>query len=295
MGKCSGTSWIVIAWFLVAGLATMAVADEAQKNFHPDLKITEISADAPTGFSRVFSRQADVFGVKIFATERTPENKVSHTANVLAQYLDNDADGRVDNDSVIQMLRKNDAAMIMAATERSFERMERDFERHIPERVLDSMSLQGLFGEEVHPAGASRGVFDATFEEVLHLITHAGYAEVYPKVFGERSGSELAKAMDKARGGHYRRVPRSYPAGAWYTYDDRTCDYGCQATEYLYWGLTSLLGAQSFPGRFQEIRHEWRLNTPKKMKAGDPALYRLLTDSKYRFPTVLPDGKYKPR
>ena len=37
---------------------------------------------------------------------------------------------------------------------------------------------------------------------------------------------------------------------------------------------------------------EWRLNTAAKVKEGDPDLYRLLTDPKYRFPTVLPDGKY---
>ena len=76
------------------------------------------------------------------------------------------------------------------------------------------------------PGWTRRGRFDATLEEVLHLITHAGYAHVYPEVFGEKPGTQIAKAMDQARGGHFRRVPRSYPAGAWYTYDDRSCDYG---------------------------------------------------------------------
>ena len=55
--------------------------------------------------------------------------------------------------------------------------------------------------------------------------------------------------------------------------------------------MTSLLGAQSAEWRFREIRQEWRLNTPKKIRAGDPMLYRVLTDSRYRFPKRLPDGK----
>ncbi len=62
----------------------------------------------------------------------------------------------------------------------------------------------------------------------------------------------------------------------------------------MYWGLTSLLGGQDFPGRGERISNEWRLNTPAKLKAGDPDLYRLLTKPEYRFPTALPDGRYRP-
>ncbi|MFP6649647.1 MAG: hypothetical protein VB817_09315, partial [Pirellulaceae bacterium] len=69
----------------------------------------------------------------------------------------------------------------------------------------------------------------------------------------------------------------------------------CQVTEYIYWGLTSLLGGQQYLGRLEEIQHEWRLNTAEKVKEGDPALYRILNDPKYKFPTRLPDGKYAPR
>ena len=154
--------------------------------------------------------------------------------------------------------------------------------------------MQDLYGEETHPAGASQGVFDAAYEEVLHLITHAGYAHAYPGIFGERPGTKLSIAMDRARGRRFLKVPARYPAKAWYTYDDETCDYGCQTTEYIYWGLTSLLGAQDFPGRMEEIKHEWRLNTPESFENGDPALYQLLTDRRYGFPTILPDGNYTP-
>jgi hypothetical protein len=257
------------------------------------LKIESVGKESPRGFSRTFGKRVDVFGIPVYATADTPDSKVLHAANVLAQYLDNDADGKPDHAQVHAMMKKNKAAMVMAATERSFERL--DVHRYIPERTWDAMITQGLFGEETLPAWSRRGRFDATLEEVLHLITHAGYAYVYPEVFGEKPGTQIAKAMDLARGGHFRRVPRSYPAGAWYTYDDRSCDYGCQVTEYIYWGLTSLLGAQDYPGRGRDIGEEWRLNTQKKVKQGDPTLYRLLTDPKYRFPMVLPDGKYRLR
>ena len=90
-------------------------------------------------------------------------------------------------------------------------------------------------------------------------------------------------------------MPAAYPRKAWYTYYDRTCDYRCQITEYIYWGITSLLGAQDFPNRLEEISEEWRWNTPAKVKSGDPDLYALLSDPKNSFPTNMPDGNNKPQ
>jgi len=268
-------------------LLTCPVLAEAPFTIQP------VGEESPQGFSRVFSKRVVVFRIPLYATSQTPDNKVLHAAGVLAQYLDNDADGKVDNERVVSMMIQNRAGMIMAATERSFQRL--DVHRHIPERTWNSMILQGLYGEETIPGGIESGKGDASLEEVLHLVTHAGYADVYPRDLGERPGTQLALAMDKARGGHFRRVPARYPPTAWYTYDDRSCDYGCQITEYIYWGLTSLLGGQQYPGRLKNIQHEWRLNTAEKLKQGDPALYKILSDPKYSFPTRLPDGKYAVR
>ena len=61
-------------------------------------------------------------------------------------------------------------------------------------------------------------------------------------------------------------------------------------TEYMYWGLSSILGAQD--KRPAEVSHEWQLNTAELVRTGDPTLYNLLTDEQYKFPTHLPDGTY---
>ena len=249
--------------------------------------------DRPEGFQRVFDRQVDVFGLAVYATSNVPAAKLLHAAGVLAQYLDNDADGKPDNARVIAALRKSKGLVFMFRTHREFEKI--DLHHYIPPRVWNERMTIGLFAEETLPAGSVRGQFDATLEEVLHLVTAGGYSLAYPEVFGERPGTRLATAMDKARGGFFRRVPRRYPPGAWYSYDDRSCDYRCQITEYFYWGLTSLLDAQNYPGREQEIRHEWKLNTPEKLKNGDPLLFRMLTNPQYRFPRKCPDGKYRPQ
>ena len=236
---------------------------------------------------KYFSKEVEVFGLKVYATKDCPDEKVLHAAAVLAQYLDNNEDGKADNPLVLKEMQKRRAAMVLAGTEREAQRLF----RRMPDRIHDNRALQDLYAEEIDPGSRER--FDATLEEVLHLVTFAGYSPAYPKDFGLKAGTALAKAMDIARGGHFKEVPRKYPEGAWYTYDDETCDYGCMAVEYFYWGLTSVLGAQKDPDRLREIGHEWRANTKEKMRKTDRALYRLLTDKKFRMPTKLPDGKYR--
>ena len=114
--------------------------------------------------------------------------------------------------------------------------------------------------------------FDPTLEEALHLVTQFGYAEEYPDSFGEFENSEIAILMDIARGGHFKKIPSKYPKKAFYTYYDQTCDYSCQVTEFTYWAITSLRNQQSTNNRFHEIKHEWRLNTRKKIENNFPEL-----------------------
>lgn len=245
------------------------------------------SNDEPTTGFDVFSKKVDVFGVVVYATADTPDDKVLHAAAVLAEYLDNDEDGVPDNQNVVNEMVSRNASLVM------FKDEDAEARRHFfVGGWHEGRAVQDLYGAETHPNGAARGIFDASLEEVLHLVTFGGYAYAYPDVFGERSGTAVAKALDLARGGHFEEVPDRYPENAWFTYYDETCDYSCQITEYMYWALTSILGAQDFPGRLERIQEEWRLNTREKVMTGDPAIYTLLTDPQYKFATVLPDGNY---
>ncbi len=233
-----------------------------------------------------FSKSVSVFGIKILATKNTDDAKVLHAAKVMAQYLDNDEDGKVDNQAVVDKLKSVDATLIMFRDE--------DEADNFDEESIGHDHVQGLFDEETIPSfnkDGSNARFDASLEEVLHLITHEGYSEVYPDL-AEKKGSKLANAMDKARGGYFESPPSNYPAGAWYSYDDDTCEYDCMITEYFYWALTSMMGAQSYSGRLDEIGHEWKLNTLEKVKNGDPDVYAIFTDDQYKLPSVLPDGEY---
>lgn len=231
-----------------------------------------------------FNRKVVVFGIDIYAVPNVEDGKLLHTANVMAQYLDNDEDGNVDDQLVLDKMLENKAFLVMWSRES-------DLDIEPPAGRIG----QDLGNDETIPtyvSGGKTGRFDASLEEVLHIINNAGHSYAYPEVFGQNEGSALANAMDIARGGKFFEIPDQYPAGAWYTYDDETCEYAnCQTIEYLYWALTSLMGGQET--RFDEIGHEWRLNTRELVESTDTAIFELLTNPQYKMPSVLPDGTYK--
>jgi len=260
-----------------------------------DLSVRPLASDAPTGFDIAFSKQVDVWGLTIFATPATEDDKIVHAAHVFAQYLDNDEDCEVDDIKVHEALLARQASLVMFASDAEAELLLDALFDAVPPSVIENMALQDLYGSETHPNGAAMGIFDASLEEVLHLVSSAGWSEAYPSVFGIEGSTVTTEAMDIARGGHFETIPASYPEQAWYHYDDATCDYGCMAVEYFYWALTSHLGGQDFAGRCGEIDNEWEPCTASQFEATDVAMHALLTAPAYALPKVLPDGSYEPQ
>jgi hypothetical protein len=240
------------------------------------------------------------------AAEDVSDESLRHAAAVMAGYLDSDSDGIADDALVVQrMVAANSAMVIMKNPDDAdalFDSLPESF--HIK---LDNgeLQLQDLYQSEINPAGRGPNDFDATLEEALHLITHVGYAGAYPSLFAENSDSNLTRAMDLARGGHFQEsspddceeddsacaIPQGgYPAEAWYHYDDGTCDYSCMATEYLYWSLTTAIGLQADSQRCAAIDQEWEPCTPEELVITDSAIVTLIIES--TLPKAVPLGEY---
>ena len=166
---------------------------------------------------------------------------------MLAAWLDNDGDGCVDNPTVLTKLTekvdlggtvKVQAAIVVSET-----------------ASYDKLNAAGYFTKAPQynnetfpncsgPAATSRCA-DATLEEVLHMITDVGFAKAFPTTFAtsNTSNSLLTQALDVARGGKFNTIPSPYPSNATYTYNDTSCKYPCQATEYIYFGVCTYVGA----------------------------------------------------
>ena len=197
---------------------------------------------------------------------------------MLAEWLDNHEDGCVDNPTVLtKLLEKvdNAQASIVVTGNGTYTDALRD-------------SLQGagyytnapVWNYEVLPScsgpAANSSCVDATLEEIWHVITSVGYAKAFPTTFATESTSNslLVQAMDVARGGKFLTIPSSYPSTAWFTalyttwwFTNSTCNYVCQVTEYVYWGVNAWVGA--LVGRGDAIKNEWKFETKAKLEAGD--------------------------
>ena len=186
-----------------------------------------------------FTKKVLVFEVPIYATNTTGDDKLMHAASVLAQYIDNDEDGKPDNPKILEAMLEAKGAIVMTKTQGEGRRVPRG----------SRPRGQGLYDEETRPNAKAEGVFDTALEEILHMVSDHGWGGAYPSVFGRVPGTDIANSMDLARGGQFQEIPDEYPAGAWYSYDDETCDYDCMTSEYIYWAFTSFIGAQDIPGR----------------------------------------------
>ena len=258
-----------LQWLISNGIMILTQETAEPK---PEVKSVDLTISFSPILEKYFAKYVDVFGVPVYATSDVPDDKVLHVAQILAQYLDNDADGTPDNPLVVEKLKETNSAIPLFANEWEDE----------TSKIWDDFSdvelncWIALYADETNP----RYGFDASLEEILHVITQCGYANAYPEIFAEKKGSALSNAITNAiESRHYN------------PFVDEKMPFGDQHTEYIYWALTSILGAQE--DRLDEIGHEWKLNTKEKVMETDPDIYNLLTDPQYKLPTIIPDGNYQ--
>ena len=60
----------------------------------------------------------------------------------------------------------------------------------------------------------------------------------------------------------------------------------------MYWAVNSKFGMHDSSAGRKKAKTEWCPNTNKLLKAQDPAVYKLVNNPKYAFPTVLPNASY---
>ena len=118
----------------------------------PDFKITTVPGGKYKIFKKQFTQHINVFGVRVFGTAKTPSEKLRHIAVILAEYLDNDENGKPDNIKVLNELLKRDAFMAVTENERAMERLDNDVFQD-----AGFHSGQGQFATE-----PIRGVIDLT-------------------------------------------------------------------------------------------------------------------------------------
>jgi hypothetical protein len=110
-----------------------------------------------------FTKQVEVLGLHVYATNTTEDDKLLHVAAVLAEYIDNNEDGVPDNPKIMKALIEGKGAIVTTDTEEDAQRIRRE--------GLKRPRGQEIEGEYAHLNAKARGVFDVSLEEVLHQVT----------------------------------------------------------------------------------------------------------------------------
>ncbi len=237
----------------------------------------------------LFTKYVDVFGCGIYAEASVSDDKVLHAAAVWAELIDNDEDGIVDDPALLAELQSKQALMPIFQADGNAAM--NSFMNNYNGNGVSAV----LWQSEIDPTQTGHWGDDASVEEILHTINAVGHVNVYPTAFGLAPNSSLlSAAMDVARGGQFTSVPASYPAAAWYHYDDASCDYECMAIEYLYWMIVSNMGILDDAATCTGIANEWEPCTQALLQSTDLLGYALITDGAYKLAQNAPDGNYCP-
>ncbi|HIE81969.1 MAG TPA: hypothetical protein EYQ07_05540, partial [Candidatus Poseidoniales archaeon] len=258
----------------------------------------EVLSQHPTAdcMNEVFDKFIDVFGVFVVASPDAPLSYVEHTANVLAEYIDNDADGIPDDQTVLDVL-VNGNFVVPVWTESDRESFwDNARGTYCEDNTGMAASMYYEYDEWALGGIEAAGTWDTNLEEVWHILSVGWYA-TYPEFFGDEPGaSRLTEAMDAARGGQFLTIPSTYPAGSWYRYYDDTCDYGCQIHEYFYWILMANIDAldPSIADKCEQSRHEWHICNKAELEQVDVLAFDLFNNHGFSLPTNIPTGNYQP-
>ena len=103
----------------------------------------------PTPPTSLLTKNVEVFGITISATDAVPDASVLHAANVLAEYLDNDEDGSPDNAAVVDEMRTRNARLIMTRDSAELETLSG--------QITTTTNDQDLLANEVFINGQATG------------------------------------------------------------------------------------------------------------------------------------------
>ena len=152
----------------------------------------------------------EVFGMYVMSTTSAPPEFVLHTANILAEFIDNDLDGVPDEPAVQDYLAKNNYVVAVWTTDLRDAFWENARGTFCEDNV--GMGASMYYDGDAWAIGGIKqtGTWDTNLEEVWHVISSGWYA-TYPEAFGNaediNESSLLRQAMDAARGGQFDRVP----------------------------------------------------------------------------------------
>ncbi len=241
----------------------------------------ERAALLETGLTQV----AMPFGVLLAADESMPVAFVQEAAAILAEMMDQDMDGVVDDPKVAEALRRRDVAWLaMPMDPRRWElsqlpRLERDlgYDIIIPEWWME------VRGPE--PDEHARKVM---VEEIHHFMTQFGFSPVYPTVFGVDDWTSVIARETRSAQCEFWQHPENDCPGSPAAIRGDCSDPNCDVVEFYQQVVVLRAGMQpgwrgiGFP--LQAAQLESWLGDEIKEAMDDPRYHQLRAPLTFAYP-----------
>jgi hypothetical protein len=218
------------------------------------------SAQTNTSRAPVVSDQAEVvvFGLAV-VSNGAPAADVGLVTDLSTRLLDPDENEKADSPSVEAQLTNETATVLVVPSDE----LRAEYDPSTATLVLGGVTPKNRI---------------AALGHIGALLHRHGWSQVFDDLYGIRVGSDLAHAMDRARGGQFAVPPESYPAGAWFTQTRQNCDYECQILEYFRHVHMTLLGEYEDESVCRSLQRTWQVCTPEALQAKDPLAFEAFTE-----------------
>lgn len=115
-----------------------------------------------------------VFGALVAGTAGANANAMKYSANIIAQLLDPNCDGTVDDPKVAAKLDK-------------FKNPDAGWINYGTDSASEESTSAGSFSSQVWKAEENSGIPAVALEEAFHMVHQKAWAEVYPDAFGYKN------------------------------------------------------------------------------------------------------------
>ncbi|MBG84131.1 MAG: hypothetical protein CMJ40_06235 [Phycisphaerae bacterium] len=232
-----------------------------------------------------FTQVSMPFGVLLAADEDMPPAHVKQAAAILAEMMDQDMDGVVDDPRVAAVLARHETCWLaMPMDEEQWE------ESQLPrlERVLGYDIIIPEWWMDVRGSEPDERARAVMVEEIHHFMTQFGFSEVYPEIFGvDGWDSVIARETMRAQCDFWQHPENDCP-GRPAEYGGDCSDPSCDVVEF--YQQVVVLRAGMEPGWYgigfpeDRVELESRLGREIKEAMDDPRYHQLDRPLQFDYP-----------
>lgn len=219
------------------------------------------------------------FGALVVAETGIPASFVQKTGNILAEMLDQDMDGEIDDANLLPFVQDWGMAFVVLFMDEN-EWVEESYPALEQQGLGYDMAIKNEWLEIRNEDAPNKEQIQIIVEEVVHYLTQFGYSMAYPEIFGvDEWGSVIAQETLRAACDWWQHPENDCPDNPKEIEEGDCSGPSCDVAEFYHQVLMMRVGMQpgwlgiGFPSSREEL--EEKLSDEIKDVLDDPQYHQL--------------------